>query len=1005
VSSSLSRATRTVCVTATLIWAPIVARAQEPASLTGDIRGTVRDSANAEPVFGAQVFVLGSTRGTSTDSAGRYALRVPAGTVTIRVQRLGYAPLTRDVDATGGSVTVVDILAHAVVVTLSEIQVIGYGTEDRSQVTGALSTLQGSEIAGQPEAGVDAALQGHVPGVQITQNSGDPGNGISIRIRGASSINASNQPLFVIDGLPIATDQIEQIWSGGNAPTPLSALDVNEIESITILKDASSAAIYGSRAANGVVLITTKRGHAGKARFTMDASTGWQNVEKRLDMLKTKDYVALMNEASTNDSNAPLYSAALAAGPSTDWQSQVFRTAPVSDFHLGLSGGSGPLRYSVDGSYFAQTGVELSSSYDRANVRLNVDYDVHPKFAIKSSLALSHEVDDRVKSDFHQHGLLVNAISTPPIYPVRDAQGQYFGGDDQIDGSPLPSTNAASIAAFDRFPSRTDHVLGNLEANYFVTPKIALTGRAGLQVVHLDEDWWQSPLVLNTYAQAAGGVAMSQVTDADLYSLEGFGTYRTGSPDASELTIVGGGSVELNSGDFSFIRGEGFSTPALQYVGSATNIVEFAGAPNPDHNRESFFSRTNYSWKNRYLVAASLRADGDSRFGPNNRWAYFPALSAGWVLSDEPFMAHFRDTFGSLKLRASFGETGNNNIQDFSFLSTYGSTPYGSLPGISPIAIGNLNFRWELTKEWDAGIDWSPFSGRISVIADYYRKATSGLILDRPFLLVSGYPSYFDNVGATLNRGFELGISSENLRSQDRGLAWHTDFNISFIHSAVTELYGGEPISFFFQRISVGQPLGEFYLQHFKGVDPATGNAIYSDSMYSAGSPQPTVTGGLGNSLSYRAFALRTFLEFSHGAKVLDLSRTETDDGGYNLSGKSALELDRWRHPGDITDEPRASFNGSSGANIMSDRFLEDGSYLRIQEITLSWTLPAGFLGRRGVESAKLYVSGHNLYSFTKYRGYDPDVSSNGVTNAEPGIDLLAYPRARVFSFGISTQW
>jgi TonB-linked SusC/RagA family outer membrane protein len=1005
VSSPASRAIRSVCVIASLLCAPIVAPAQDPASLTGDIRGTVRDSASAEPVFGAQVFVLGSTRGTVTDSAGRYALRVPASAVTIRVQRLGYAPQTREVDATGGSVTVVDFLAHAVVITLSEIQVIGYGTEDRSQVTGALSTLQGSEIAGQPLAGVDAALQGHVPGVQITQNSGDPGNGVSIRIRGASSIHASNQPLFVIDGLPIATDTLSEIWSGGNAPTPLSALDVNEIESITILKDASSAAIYGSRAANGVVLITTKRGHAGKAQFTMDASTGWQNVEKRLHMLNAKDWVAFMNEASANDSGAPLYSAATAAGPSTDWQSQIFRTAPVSNVHLGLSGGSGPIRFSVDGSYFAQTGVELSSSYDRANVRLNADYDVNSRLAIKSSLALSHEVDNRVKSDFEQFGLLRNAIWAPPIYPVRDAQGKYFGGDDQIDGSPLPTTNAAALAAYDRFPSGTDHILGNLEANYFVTPKITLTARAGLQLVHLDENWWESPLVLNTSAQDVGGIAINSITDADLYSLEGFGTYRAGSQDASELTIVGGGSVELNSSALSLLQGEGFSSPALQYAGSATNIVSFAGGPNPDHNRESLFSRANYSWKNRYLVAASLRADGDSRFGPNNRWAYFPALSAGWVMSEEPFMSHFRDTFGSLKLRASFGETGNNNIQDFSFLSTYGSTPYGALPGISPTAIGNLNFRWELTKEWDAGIDWSPYGGRLSVIADYYRKATSGLILDRPILFVSGFTSYLDNVGASLNRGFELAINSENLRSQDRGLAWHSDFNISFIHSEITELYGGQPILSRFQRISIGQPLGEFYLLHFKGVDPVTGDAIYSDSMQNAGSAEPTVTGGLGNSLSFRAFALRTFLEFSHGAKVLNQTRGETDDGGYNLTGKSAFELDRWRHPGDITDEPRASVNGSSGAQKFSDRFLEDGSYLRIQEVTLSWALPAGFLGRRGVESGKLYVSGHNLYSFTKYRGYDPDVSSFGITNDQPGVDRFAYPRARVFSFGISTQW
>jgi TonB-linked SusC/RagA family outer membrane protein len=994
-----------VCVIAVLMFAPPVARGQDRAPQTGDIRGTVRDSASTEPVFGAQVLVLGTTLGTITDSAGKYALRVPAGAVVIRVQRLGYAPVTRAVEATNGSVTAIDFLAHAVVVTLSEIQVIGYGTEDRSQVTGALSTLQGSEIAGQPVAGVDAALQGHVPGVQVTQNSGDPGNGITIRIRGAASINASNQPLFVIDGLPISTDQMSEIWSGGNAPTPLSALDVNEIESITILKDASSAAIYGSRAANGVVLITTKRGHAGKAQFTMNASTGWQNVEKRLDMLDAKDYVTLINEARTNDDSTPLYSAALGAGPSTDWQSQVFRAAPVSNIHLGLSGGSGPLRYSLDGSYFAQTGIELGSSYDRANVRLNADYDVNPKFAIKSSLALSHEVDNRVKSDLQFHGLLRNAIITPPIYPVRDAHGQYFGGDDQIDGQTLPSTNAASIAAYDRFPTGTDHVLGNLEANYFVTPKFALTGRAGLQVVHLDENWWQSPLVLNTTAQDVGGIAQNGVTNADLYTLEGFGTYRTGSPDGSDLTIVGGGSAELNSGSSSYIAGVGFSSPGLQYVGSATNIVGFAGGPNPDHNRESFFSRANYSWKKRYLLAASLRADGDSRFGPSNRWAYFPALSAGWVISEEHFMTRFRDVMGSLKLRVSFGETGNNSIPDFSFLSTYGSSPYGSLPGISPNAIGNRNFKWELTKEWDAGIDWSLFAGRISVIADYYRKKTSGLILERPIVFVSGFSSYFDNVGATANRGFELGISSENIRSYDRGFAWHTDFNISFSHSAVTELYGGEPISFPWQRISIGQPLGEFYMPHFKGVDPATGNAIYSDSKQNAGSPLPSSTGGLGNSLHYGGFDLRTFVEFSHGAKVLDLVRTMIDDGGYTLAAKSARELDRWRHPGDITDQPRASTNGTSGAQVLSDRFLEDGSYLRIQEITLSWTIPAGLLGPRGVGSAKLYVSGHNLYSFNKYGGFDPDVSSNGISNAEPGIDLVAYPRARVFTFGISAQW
>ncbi|MDQ2931961.1 MAG: SusC/RagA family TonB-linked outer membrane protein [Gemmatimonadota bacterium] len=1006
VRTAFSLVVRSIWLTAALASAPRAVRAQEQETQAAVIRGTVRDSATSEPVVGAQVLVLGSTRATSTDSTGAFALRVPAGAVTLRVQRLGYAPEQRTIEVVEGAVTTVDFRPRAVVVTLSEVQVIGYGTQDRTQVTGALSTIEGSEIAGQPVAGLDAALQGHVAGVQITQNSGDPGNGISIRIRGAASINSSNQPLFVIDGLPIATDQLSQIWSGGNAPTPLSGLDVNEIESITVLKDASSAAIYGSRAANGVVLITTKRGRAGKAQFSLDASTGWQSVEKQLPMMNTKQYVTFMNEASTNDSEAPLYSASLANTPTTNWQSAVFRAAPVADVHLGLSGGTGALRFGVDGSYFTQTGIELSSSYNRANARVNVDYDATAKFSLGSSLALSRENADRVKSDFHLHGLLINAIATPPVFPVRGPDGTYFGGNDQIDGQTIPSTNPLSIAAYDRFPANTDHVIGNLEANYHPTQSLTLTGRAGMQVVHLEESWWQSPLVLNTYAEAAGGIAMSGFNDSNLYSLEGFGTYQVGSAEGSNVTIVGGGSVELNTGSSSFIRGEGFSTPALQYVGSAINIVQYSAGPYADHNRESAFARANYSWNERYLLSTSLRVDGDSRFSPTSRWATFPAASAGWVISDESFMSSVRNWLGSLKLRGSFGETGNNNIVDFSYLSTYGSTPYGNTPGTSPIAIGNLNFRWELTKEWDAGADWSPFGKRISVIADYYRKTTSGLILARPLLLVSGYSSYLDNVGAMQNRGWELGLSSENFVSTSGGFAWNTDFNISFNHNEVTELYGNQPIPFFLQRLSVGQPLGEFYLYHFKGVDPATGDAAYSDSMQNSGSPQPKYWGGLGNSFTYKGFALRGFLTFSHGAKVFDLIREGTDDGGSSIAGKSTRELSRWEHPGDITNEPRASIGGKSGADVkQTDRFLEDGSYLRLQEVTLSWTLPRSIAARRGLENAKLYVSGHNLFTWTRYTGYDPDASSNGIENVQLGIDLVAYPRARAFTVGVAGQW
>jgi TonB-linked SusC/RagA family outer membrane protein len=975
------------------------------------IRGVVSDSASQQPVAGAQVIAVGTTRAALTDTAGAYTLRVPAGSVALRVQRLGYAPAERTVSASEASIVTADFRLRAVVATLSEVQVIGYGTQDRSQVTGAVTTLQGTEIANQPVAGVDAALQGRAPGVQVTQNSGEPGNGISVRIRGAASITASNQPLYVVDGVPIQNDGLTQLFpSGGQSPTSVTGIDPNEIESITVLKDAASAAIYGSRAANGVVMITTKRGSAGKARFSMDASTGFQNAATRLKLLNSKQYVELMNEASNNDDEGDLFTPSIGDGPSNDWQSQIFRTAPVSNLHLGLSGGSEQLRYLVDGSYFTQTGIVIGSAYNRANGRVNVDYDATPKFGIKTSIALSRENSDRVEGDNSNNGIVTNAIGNPPIFPVRKDDGSFFGRDDRIDGTRLYLTNSVAIATYDLLPTTTDHVIGNVEGNYHFTPKLTLTGRASTDIVHLHEDQWQSPLVIGTYAEGAGGVAKSAFNNSNRYVLESFATYQTGSDEGSSVNVVGGASVEYNNGESNFLRGEGFSSPALQYVGSATSIVTYGGVPNPDHNLESFFARANYSWKNRYLVSGSLRADGDSRFGPNNRWAYFPAISAGWLLSDEPFMGSFKDKLGSLKLRGSYGETGNNNIPSFRYLSTFASSPYGSLPGITPNAIGNPNFKWEATREWDGGLDWSPFNGRISVIADYYHKQTSDLIVDRPILGVSGFTHYFDNIGEAINRGFEFGINTENFRpSNDRDFSWRTDFNISFNHNEITKLYGDQPIPGTnfreISRVAVGQPIGEFFVRHFIGVDPDSGNAIYSDSSVNAGSPQPSFWGGLGNTFGYKGFELRGFLEFSHGAKVFNLMRIFADDGGYHRDNKFTYAMDRWRQPGDITDEPRASWDGTSGAEAISDRFIEDGSYLRIQEITLSWKLPARLFAGRGLDNARLYVSGHNLHTFTKYTGYDPDVNSNGSSNIDLGTDYYAYPRARTFTVGVSSQW
>ena len=974
------------------------------------VRGTVTDSASHQAVVGAQVIAVGTTRGALTDTAGAYTLRVPPGTLTLRVQRIGYAPSTRSVTASLDGTTTADFVLRAVSTVLSQVVVTGYGTQNRAEVTGATTNVRGEEIQDQPVAGLDAALQGRAAGVQVTQNSGEPGTGISVRIRGAASLSASNQPLYVVDGVPLENDSQTQLFpAGSEGTTPLTSIDPNEIESITVLKDAASAAIYGSRAANGVVMITTKRGQAGRARFSIDASTGFQNAATRLKLMNSQQYVTYMNEGAANDGEDAPYDVT-DANINTDWQNAIFRSAPVSNIHLGVSGGSETLRYLVDGSFFAQQGIVLGSDYKRANMRVNVDYDPTAKFGIKTSIALSRENNLRVEGNNSDNGIVTNAIGNPNIYPIKKANGSYFSPDDDLgdsQGNTLYLTNPVAIAQYDRLPTITDHVLASVEGTYQLSSHLSWTGRGGINVLHDNETQWQSPLVIGTYASGANGVAKSAFDDRNKYLLETFGTFKAGSDAGSAVTVVGGGSLEYNHDDNAYLRGEGFPSPAFQYVGSATNIVDFSGLPY-DHNLESFFARANYSYKDKYLLQGSIRADGSSRFGANNQWGYFPAVSAGWVITNESFMKNFGDRFGALKLRGSFGETGNQSIPNYASLGTYTAGNYGTTPGIVPDAFANPNLKWEATREWDGGIDFSPFGGRLTIIADYYHKLTSDLLVNQPVpctvFASLGSCSYFSNIGNVLNKGFEFGLNSENFRGTNGGFGWSTDFNISFNHNEVTELYADQAVFGdnyrAISRASVGQPLGEFYVLHFKGVDPATGNALYSDTAVNAGSPQPKWWGGLGNTLTWKSLSLRGFLEFSHGARVFNLMRIFADDGGYHYDNKYTYALNRWQHPGDITNEPRASFDGTSDANEVSDRFIEDGSYLRIQEITLSWKLPAGLW--RGLSDAKLYVSGHNLHTFTKYTGYDPDVNSNGTSNIDLGTDYYSYPRARTFTLGVS---
>lgn len=985
----------------------------------GTITGRVTEAETQRPLAGAQVSIVGTDRRTATDAAGEYSLgNVPAGPVTLRATRVGHAAAERAVTVVTGETAIANFELTQAAVALEGLVVVGYGTETRRRVSTAVSSVDSTEFAHTPVAGIDAALQGKAAGVQVIQNAGNPGNGVSIRVRGPASVNAGNQPLYVVDGVPILQDNFTQLGLGGQDVTAVTGLNPDEIASIDILKDAAATAIYGSRGSNGVVIITTKRGQAGATRVTFNAYTGWQNASRRLDLLNAKQYVEIFNESARNDGYSPDqydFTPGVDDASSTDWQDAVFRGAPVSDLQLGVSGGSERVRYYVSGSYFDQQGTVIGSAYKRAAARVNLDFDPSSKLAVRSSIGLTREDNDRIEGDGSLNGIVTNAIGIQPMRPVRTTDGGFAG---RSEG--LRYSNPVALTTYNSTGLKTLRALGNMEANYHFADRFSLTGRLGMDVLNVDESNWQSPLVSRTYAASAGGVGKTGHTTASKYVLESFATWEPLRNETNSLSLVGGASTEYNHSELNYLRGEGFPSGFTRYVRNAATITIFDGSAT-NHNLVSFFSRANYSLRDRYLFSASLRADGSSRFGAENRYGVFPAASVGWVISEEPFAAGLQRV-GSFKLRASYGQTGNQGIGDFAALGLAEGAAYSGVAGVAPATLANPDLRWETTREFDAGADLLLFGERVGLTADYYVRNTSNLLVQRPIPLLSGFGSVWDNVGSIRNRGVDVGFNTVNIKPVGPGgFEWTTRLNVTANRNRVTGLFDDQPFVDGINGretsiVKVGEPLGAFYMFKFEGVDPETGDAIFKDvdgdgEITSAdrtvvGNPQPDFFGGLTNRFAFRNWDLNTFLQFSEGNDVFNMMRIFADDGACTYDNKFTDVLARWQKPGDITNVPRMSYDCVSGADEISSRFIEDGSYLRIQEITLGYRLPGRWAGKLNLDNARLYVSGRNLHTFTSYSGYNPDVNSAGSdANVVMGTDYYAYPLARTFTIGISAGW
>ncbi|HUG41676.1 MAG TPA: TonB-dependent receptor [Longimicrobiales bacterium] len=1008
-----------------LVGAPQALHAQQAA-----VRGTVTDAQTGQPIAGAQVAVRGTGIGTLTNNDGRFVLTsVPAGRLEIRVEYIGYSAQQQTITVAAGETATVDFEMGITAIQLEELVATGYAQQTRRELSSAISSVGNQDLENRVVASLDAALQGKAAGVQVIQNAGNPGNGITVRVRGSASISASNQPLYVVDGVPIFREDFGQLGLGGQDMSAITGLNPDEIESIDILKDAAASAIYGSRGSNGVIMITTKRGASGAPRITVNTSAGFQNAARVIDVLNTAEWMQYFADGMRYDgyTEARIQSRfdAFGVDPNidTNWQEEVLRTAPVSNTQIALSGGTDRFKYFLSGTYFDQMGIILGSAYDRAAGRVNLDFQATDRLNVSASIALSQEDNDRIESDNSIVSAVTNAIANEPWVPVVDDEGNWSDW--------ASYSNPVAVGREDYTNARTLRSFGNLTASYGLTSWLNLTGRAGFDVLALREHRWNSPLTPLTYGAGVGGVSRVANSWGQRSLLETFMTAHRYF-GANEISATVGASVEMDDQERSFIRGEGFTSPELNWPGNAAEVAGYDGTA-WEHNLMSYFARANYVFDERYVINASLRTDGSSRFGENQKFGVFPAISAAWILSNEAFMANV-GLFSDLKLRASWGQTGNEAIGDFEYLGLVGTSNYGNLPGTNPTNLANPDLKWETTTEWNLGADMGLLSDRLGIVAELYSKDTDDLLLNRPVPSTSGYTSVLANIGGIRNSGVELTLRSLNLRpSRPGALEWTSEFNITRNRNEVTALYNGQPFGAGFMNwVEVGQPLGVFYAPEYIGVDEATGVAKYADLddageyQYDAngdlewttfpgsndrrvvGSPHPDFYGGLRNTLSFGGFDLMAFLEFSQGAEIYNAMRLYSDDGGYFLDNKFSQHVeDYWTPENTDGKNPSPSWFGSTGVWVESSRMIEDASYVRIGDVTLGYRLPAAVNNLVRTQSARLYVSGKNLHTWTEYSGYSPDNhwAGSGSASAVLGTDFYAYPQPRTITFGFQGTW
>jgi len=961
-----------------------------------EISGRVTDE-DGLTLPGVSIKPVGQAGGSITDVNGNYTISVPNSTTLLEFTYVGF--LSQKVEINGRKT--IDVILKTDIKLLNEVVVVGYGVEQKKTLTGSVGIIKGESLKDLPVPTIDGILQGQTTGVQVTQNSGTPGGGMSVRIRGVSSIGGSSQPLYVIDGIPVTTGDFAQVGYEGQGVNQLSDLNPNDVESISILKDAAAASIYGARASNGVVLITTKRGSNKKSSVNFSASYGWQQAANQLDMLNARDWKLYRNDLA----KAEIFSAEQIADNKVDvnWQDVIFRTAPMANYELSASGGDEKTKFFISGNLFDQEGILIGTDYRRINGRVNLDHKVNERLNIGTSIGLTYAKTNRVEGDQTLQGPLPNGISTPAIFPVFNEDGSYNQGG--------PYSNALSIANEAINENFSYRGIGNVYADYRILKGLTFSTKWGVDFINFREHAYESTKTV----QGAKYNGLGFETFTNVLNIVSNNTLKYQFDiDKSKIELLGGYSFEKREARSSFIRAQDYADPSLQYINSASTIVS-ASSGGSDSGIRSFFGRANYNFADKYILSLTGRLDGSSRFSQNNRNGFFPAASVGWRISEEEFFKV--NNISELKVRASYGLTGNDDIPAFLYAELYGNTTYAGQPAVYPSNIPNPDLKWETTIQTNIGLDLGLFKDRIQVTLDVYNKKTKDLLLSRPLPPSSGFSSITENIGEVENKGFEFSLTTDNLKESK--LQWSTRLNFSMNRNKVLKLYNGQAIDDLGRgsnRIEEGQPIGIFYSYEWLGVDPSTGDVVYADKNFDGvitsadrtriGNPHPDFIYGITNNLRYGNIDMSFFFQGSQGNDVFNGSRLylESLQGGDNQL--EAINR-RWQQVGDITDIPRATNDPTAASQNkrVSSRFLEDGSYLRLKNLTLGYNFNREKLFNGKINALRIYFTGQNLLTFTNYSGLDPEVNYRGNDNAVIGTDFFTYPQARSFTFGINATF